>query len=87
MEENDRRWRLHVGPRWDDVPLTGAHSEDVQAWVNALAKKYSPVYVEDIYKTFAAVMAAAVDRQPPLLQFTPCCKIRLVEAGTHRGAA
>lgn len=81
-EEMERRWRLHVMPRWADVPLDGeggVTSEDVQTWVNELARGNSPVYVEDIYKTLATIMTAAVDRRPRLIEYTPCHKIKLPE--------
>lgn len=78
IEETDRRWRLHIEPRWGDTTLAEFDRLDIQDWVDEeLAGWKSPAYVELIYKDLHLLFTAAVDNRPPILGYNPCYKIRL----------
>lgn len=56
------RLRLHLLPRFGDVPLIAIQRSDAQAWVKALsAQGLAPSYVEGLYRLLAQVLLAAVD--------------------------
>lgn len=84
IEETDRRWRLHIEPRWGETLLAGFDRLDIQDWVDEeLAGWKAPGTIELIYKDLQLLLSAAADNRPPILNYNPCYKIRLPE---HHGA-
>ncbi|WP_054566055.1 hypothetical protein [Frankia sp. R43] len=80
IEETDRRWRLHLEPRWGESPLAAFDRLDIQDWVDEeLAGWKAPGTVELIYKDLQLLLSAAADNRPPILTYNPCYKIRLPE--------
>ncbi|ONH58331.1 hypothetical protein CcI49_23025 [Frankia sp. CcI49] len=80
IEETDRRWRLHLEPRWGESPLATFDRLDIQDWVDEeLAGWKAPGTVELIYKDLQLLLSAAADNRPPILTYNPCYKIRLPE--------
>ncbi len=78
VEETDRRWRLHVEPRWGETTLGAFDRLDIQDWVDEdLAGWKAPGTVELIYKDLQLLFTGAVDNRPPVLTYNPCYKIRL----------
>ncbi|THJ69614.1 hypothetical protein E7Y31_16090 [Candidatus Frankia alpina] len=80
VAEADRRWRLHVEPRWGGTLLSAFDRLDIQDWVDEdLAGWRAAATVELIYKDLQLLLASAVDHRPPILGYNPCYKIRLPE--------
>ncbi len=80
VAEVDRRWRLHVEPRWGGTLLSAFDRLDIQDWIDEdLAGWRAAGTVELIYKDLQLLMASAVDHRPPILAYNPCYKIRLPE--------
>lgn len=78
VEETDRRWRLHIEPRWGDTALAAVDRLDVQDWVDEdLSVAMSPGSVELVYKDLHLMLEEAADNRPPILPYNPCHKIRL----------
>ena len=78
VEETDRRWRLHVEPRWGDTTLAVFDRLEIQDWVDEeLAGWAAPGYVELIYKDLHLLCESAVDHRPQILAHNPCHKIRM----------
>ncbi|CAO5150779.1 hypothetical protein FAIPA1_130136 [Frankia sp. AiPs1] len=86
VEETDRRWRLHLEPRWGDLTLAALDRLDIQDWVDEeLSGWAAPGTVELIYKDLHLLCAAAEDHRPPILTHNPCHKIHLPDP-THTEA-
>ncbi len=80
VAEVDRRWRLHVEPRWGGTLLSAFDRLDIQDWIDEdLAGWRAAGTVELIYKDLQLLLASAVDHRPPILAYNPCYKIRLPE--------
>lgn len=81
IEETDRRWRLHLEPRWGGTTLGAFDRLDIQDWVDEdLVGWKAPGTIELIYKDLALLLGAAADNRPPILNYNPCYKIRLPDA-------
>lgn len=60
-DEDGRRIRKHIAPRWGSVRLTAIRRDDVQAWVNEMEDSgMAAGTVARIYHTFSASMKAAL---------------------------
>ncbi|WP_261569343.1 tyrosine-type recombinase/integrase [Frankia gtarii] len=78
VEETDRRWRLHVEPRWGDTTFAALDRLEIQDWVDEeLSGWAAPGTVGLIYKDLHLLCTAAVDHRPPILLYHPCYKIRM----------
>lgn len=53
-------WRVHVLPRWEDIPVGRVRHSDVQAWVTALAAKAGPTTVLRAHGVLAGILDVAV---------------------------
>lgn len=66
-----------VMPRWGETPLNEIETDDVQEWINDLAKHYSPAYVDSIYCVFRVSINSAINHKPPILFISPLKQIKL----------
>ena len=53
--------RTHIHQRWGRVKLANVSHADVQAWVTALAKEYSPASVQKIHRVLSLILDMAVN--------------------------
>lgn len=54
-------WRVHVEPRWADVPFSRIVRSDVQDWVSELSRKRGASTVIAAYGVLAGIIDSAVD--------------------------
>ena len=54
-------WRVHVRPRWKDVPVAGVLPSDVKDWVAEMDLHSGPVTIERNFGCLAGILDAAVD--------------------------
>lgn len=80
----DSRLKVHVRPRWGDVPLIRISRIDVQTWVNELDRHLSPSMVRQCYRLLSNSLAVAVAEG--ILAASPCVGITLPTepTGTER---
>ncbi|GAA2751891.1 tyrosine-type recombinase/integrase [Amnibacterium kyonggiense] len=53
-------WRLHVRPRWQNVPVSAVRHSDVQAWVSEMRKTRGATSVQRAYGVLASILDVAV---------------------------
>lgn len=52
--------RKHIHPRWGAVKLANVSHADVQTWVTALSRQYSPATVQKVHNVLSLVLEMAV---------------------------
>jgi integrase len=63
--------RVHLLPRWADVPLAAITTSSYQAWERGIRGPYSKNYAKQILGLFRVMIADAVAHKPPLLKVSP----------------
>jgi len=59
-------WRVHVEPRWGDIPLSSVQASDVQDWITDMSKRRSASTVQRCHGILAGLLDRAVlDRKIP----------------------
>lgn len=56
----DSAWRIHVEPRWGDVPIGDIRFSTVQSWVAELTEKRGPVIVQTAHSVLSRILEDAV---------------------------
>ncbi len=70
------RRRIHLDPRWKDVPIGSITRHDVKAWASSLASNgVGPGTVQRAVHLFSASLNAAVDAE--VIDTNPAARIRL----------
>lgn len=72
---DESRMKVHVRPRWDDVPLIAITRRDVQAWVNTIAAKRSPSTTRASFYLLSSSLREAVNEG--VLVANPCTGVVL----------
>jgi hypothetical protein len=81
-QRNESQWRVHVQPRWGDVPINRIKRLQVQGWIKELDKTLGARSVEGAYHLLSSMMSAAVSEG--LIPISPCREISLPKSGTKR---
>ncbi|WP_410620646.1 tyrosine-type recombinase/integrase [Amycolatopsis sp. cmx-8-4] len=62
-EQEQRIMRVHILPRWGDVPLNEITEQDIRDWIkDTLTPKVSAAYAEKLYYAFKVWVKLAVDK-------------------------
>jgi integrase len=72
---DESRMKVHVRPRWDDVPLIAITKRDVQAWVNTISAKRSPSTTRNAFHLLSNSLKEAVEEG--ILVANPCSHVTL----------
>lgn len=56
----DSAWRIHVEPKWGDVPIGDIRFSTVQAWVAEMTSKRGPVIVQTAHSVLSRILEDAV---------------------------
>lgn len=71
----EQHWRVHVQPRWGDLPIMSVKHSEIQAWVSELSERRSPTVVRGAHNCLSQILALAV--ADGVLKKNPCAGIRL----------
>ena len=76
----DSYWRVHIEPRWGDVPLGSIRRTDVQGWVNDLERVgLAGSTVKEVYGRLVSILRAA--HADGILARQPAIGVRLPDPG------
>ena len=68
-------WRVHVEPRWGNVPIRAVRHSDVQAWASELSARRSPTVTLRAFGVLKGICDAAMsDRR---ITVSPCANVAL----------
>ncbi|MFW0784515.1 tyrosine-type recombinase/integrase [Gordonia sp. CPCC 206044] len=70
LERDNSRIKLHVRPKWEDVPLSAITTPALQAWIDKDLKGFSPSTQRNLKAIMGASLRAAVQRG--LIPLNPC---------------
>lgn len=76
--KNEIYLRVHILPRFGDLPLNAITRMTVKAWVNDLSKRRAPATVNDILGLLSMLMSEAVEERR--ITLNPCRKLRVSTA-------
>ena len=71
----EQHWRVHVKPKWGDMPISRVRHSEVQAWVSELSERRSATVVRGAHNCLSQILALAV--ADGMLRKNPCEGIRL----------
>ena len=75
----EQHWRVHVKPKWGDMPISRVRHSEVQAWVSDLSQRRSATVVRGAHNCLSQILALAV--ADGMLRKNPCAGIRLPKKG------